>query len=218
MLQYYMFNKPRGYITARRDMRKATVMDFFPPKDREELFPVGRLDRDTEGFLLVTNDGELCFSLMSPDMNVPKTYFFWALGTLDSEKIGEIEGGVKIYETRPKTAPAKIEITDVSTLGEIKELLSDADKKITNKRANLPVVSGLLTITEGKKHQVKRMLGYVGCRVVYLKRINIGGVMLDNSLAPGEYRPMTDEELEKIKNPCIQLKEPPKCDSRGERI
>ncbi len=199
MPEYYMFNKPRGYITARRDMRKATVMDFFPDECRDELFPVGRLDRDTEGFLLVTNDGELCFSLMSPDMKVPKTYFFWALGSLDSEKAGVMEGGVEIYENSPKTAPAKVEILTTSTLGEIKELLSEADKKITNKRASLSVVSGYITITEGKKHQVKRMLGYVGCRVVYLKRVKIGGVMLDGALSPGEYRPLTDNELEEIK-------------------
>ncbi len=196
MSEYYMFHKPRGCVTARRDERHKTVMDYFPPDKRETLFPVGRLDKDTEGLLLVTDDGALCYRLLMPESEVEKTYFFWAQGILTEEKCTELERGVKIYKNRDDiTAPAKITVTGVSTLRDIKDLLSEDDNKVSNRRGDLPVTSGYITITEGKKHQVKRMIRYAGCRVVYLKRMSMGALALDESLAPGEYRPLTEEEL-----------------------
>ena len=201
MKEYYMFHKPRGCITARRDARHATVMDYFPEDKRDELFPVGRLDKDTEGFLLVTNDGNLAFNLMMPEREVPKTYFFWAQGILSEENVSRLECGVSIYkDTERITAPARIEILETSTLRDIKDLLTGDDTKVSNRRGDLPVTSGLITITEGKKHQVKRMIRYAGCRVVYLKRLKIGTLSLDESLPKGKYRELTPEELENIKS------------------
>ena len=164
-----MFHKPRGCITARRDARHATVMDYFPEERRDELFPVGRLDKDTEGFLLVTDDGDLCFELMSPENEIPKTYFFWALGTLREEKIKEIESGISIYKGRDfETAPAKIHISHTATLADIKPLLSDEDAKMSRKRGEMQVTAAYITITEGKYHQIKQMLyavyGYTSFR------------------------------------------------------
>ena len=196
MSEYYMFNKPRGCITARRDPRNATVMDYFPEEKRDILFPVGRLDKDTEGFILITDDGRLCFDLMNPDNLVPKTYFFWAQGVLTDEKILEVESGVNIYKNNSfHTSPAKITVDKAGKLREIKNFLIGDDIKLSNRQGDIPVVSGYITITEGKKHQVKRMLRYAGCRVVYLKRVSIGDVSLDDSLGSGEYRKMTEDEI-----------------------
>lgn len=201
MHSYYMFHKPRGCITARRDARHATVMDYFPEERRDELFPVGRLDKDTEGFLLVTDDGDLCFELMSPENEIPKTYFFWALGTLREEKIKEIESGISIYKGLDfETAPAKIHISHTATLADIKPLLSDEDAKMSRKRGEMQVTAAYITITEGKKHQVKRMVRYAGCRVLYLKRVKIGGLTLDEDLPKGEYRALSSSDLNLIKS------------------
>ena len=200
MLEYYIFNKPRGCITARRDPRHKTVMDYFPDEKREELFPVGRLDRDTEGLLLVTNDGRLCYDLLTPQKLVEKTYFFWALGELNEEEKNKIESGVNIYKNDSfVTSPAKIKIISASTIKEIEEKLSSEDKKLAKRRPSLSVFSGEITITEGKKHQVKRMIGYAGCRVVYLKRLSVAGLVLDEKLDTGCYRELTEDEISKLR-------------------
>ena len=197
MLEYYMFHKPSGCITARRDARHATVMDYFPEESRDLLFPVGRLDKDTEGFLLVTNDGNLCFELMNPETETPKTYFFWALGCLNEEKVKEVEAGISIYKGRDfETAPSKITLSAVARLSDIKELLSEEDAKMSRKRGEMTVTSGYITITEGKKHQVKRMIRYAGCRVLYLKRVKIGDLELDRDLPRGSYRPLSQKEID----------------------
>ena len=197
MAHYYMFNKPRSCITARTDPRHKTVMDYFPQELHNLIFPVGRLDKDTEGLLLLTDDGELCYNLLRPEHRVPKKYFFWCLGEPSEEKITLAEGGVRIYKNRDYvTAEAKIELGERSTLAEIQHLLSFEDKKTSNKRGALTVTSGVITITEGKKHQVKRTLRYCGSRVLYLKRLSIGSLLLDESIAPGEYRPLTEKEVE----------------------
>lgn len=194
-MRYYMLNKPKDTLTACRDERGAVVMDCFPEGERAGLFPVGRLDRDTEGFLLVTDDGTLSFSLMQPEFHVEKTYYFYALGVLDDEKCRALEAGVPIFENGKRTAPAKIRRLGSTTLREILPYLSGKDRKVNDRRGDQPVTEATLTITEGKKHQVKRMLKAVRCRVLYLRRIAIGGVTLDPALAPGEYRPLTDGEL-----------------------
>jgi len=191
-----MLHKPRGCITARRDARHKTVMDLFPEEKRDLLFPVGRLDKDTEGLLIVTDDGMLSFALMNPAHKVSKTYFFWALGEPSEEKLSELERGVSIYAGREDvTSPASIKLLERSSLKEISHLLDYEDTKMSVKRGSLPVYSGTITITEGKKHQVKRMIRYAGNRVLYLKRLSISGLTLDPELLPGEYRALTDEEL-----------------------
>jgi 16S rRNA pseudouridine516 synthase len=164
------------------------------------LFPVGRLDKDTEGFLLVTDDGNLCFELMKPENEIPKTYFFWALGTLKEEKIKEIESGVSIYKGRDfETAPAKVVIAKIAKLSDIKDFLCEQDAKMSRNRGEMPVTAGYITITEGKKHQVKRMIRYTGCRVLYLKRVAIGALRLDEDLPVGDYRALSSSELDLIK-------------------
>ncbi len=196
-----MFNKPCGYITARRDERHPTVMDFFPEAKRDRLFPVGRLDKDTEGFLLVTDDGELCYRLLRPEHHIPKTYFFIAQGALSEEEIKLLEGGVKIYKNcELQTSPAKIENVKRLTYSDISDHLPEADRRLSERRGALPASSGFVTITEGKKHQVRRMLRHVGCKIVYLKRVKMGELSLDENLSLGEYRALTKGELEILKN------------------
>ena len=197
MPEYHILNKPRGCITARRDPRHKTVMDLLPEYKRDVLFPVGRLDEDTEGLLILTDDGALCASLLHPDNHAPKSYFFYALGDLFDDLREKIEKGIKLYPTRDVISkPAKIELLGKKRICEIKDLLSGKDIKIANRRPETPVIFGNVTVTEGKKHQVKRMLMYAGCRIVYLKRISMGGLALDESLDPGEYRPLTPSELD----------------------
>ncbi|MBQ7356527.1 MAG: pseudouridine synthase [Clostridia bacterium] len=194
-----MFHKPKGAVTARRDARHRTVMDYFPEEDRDILFPVGRLDKDTEGFLIVTDDGAFTYRLLSPASGISKTYFFYALGVPDEEKLAELSRGVSIYKNRDdKTAPAKIEITEHTTLKEISDFIDYDARTLLTRRGELPCVGGFVTITEGKKHQVKRMVRYTGAKVVYLKRVSIGTLPLDPELPLGEYREMTNEEIKAI--------------------
>ena len=195
-----MLNKPKGLITARRDERHSTVMDLFPEEDRDVLFPVGRLDKDTEGLLIVTDDGAFTYNLLSPEGHVEKTYFFYAEGIPDKDKLEELSEGVSICRNRTdKTAPAKIEITEHHILKELVDFIDYDTKTLLSRRGEMPAVGGFVTITEGKKHQVKRMVRYTGARVVYLKRVKIGTVPLDETLPLGKYREMTPEEIECLK-------------------
>jgi 16S rRNA pseudouridine516 synthase len=174
---YLMMNKPGGVISATEDNRDETVIDLLEMEDQVyEPFPVGRLDKDTEGLLLITNDGQLSHRLLSPKKHVPKTYFAVIEGEVTKEDILAFRNGVTLddgYETKP---------------GELVILKSGLMSDIE------------LTITEGKFHQVKRMFQAVGKRVVYLKRISMGSLKLDETLELGEYRELTDEELEELMN------------------
>lgn len=195
-----MFNKPRGCVTARRDASHKTVMDYFPEGDRETLFPVGRLDLDTVGFLLVTDDGMLCMRLMRPESHIEKTYFFVAKGDMTDENVTRLEDGIDISVRKmAKTKPAKLEILKRTTLGEVVKYLDDNNRKIALSRPELPAFVGKLTITEGKKHQVKRMIRHFGAKVVYLRRTAIGGVPLDETLPEGAYRELNEAELLMLK-------------------
>lgn len=194
---YYMFHKPAGCITARKDAINKTVFDFFDNVNMNGIFHVGRLDKDTEGLLLFTNDGEFEHHLMHPQKHVEKTYYFWALGSLDEEDMKQLEQGVYIGKGEILTKPAKINIHKCGRYNEFKEEISiESLNNIDSNQYDQPVVSGYLTISEGRKHQVKRMLKAVGCFVVYLKRVSIGGLKLDESLKRGEYRFLREEELQ----------------------
>lgn len=196
---YYMFNKPSGCITARTDAVNKTIFDFFDDFNMNTVFHVGRLDKDTEGLLLLTNDGEFEHKLMYPEKHVEKTYFFWALGFLDEDDKKKLEQGIYIGKGEILTKPAKIEVQKCGMYKELKHEMAIEDlHNIDSNHYNQPVVSGYLTISEGRKHQVKRMLKAVGCYVVYLKRISIGGLMLDESLKKGQYRSLTDVEIQKL--------------------
>ena len=176
--RYYMLHKPKGVVCATKDNVSKTVLQLFAPDLQKGLFPVGRLDKDTEGLLFLTTDGDFSHRLMSPKKHVEKTYYFEAEGSLNMEEIQRLESGIEIAGDEPLTLPAK--------LSEIQQ-----DKQL---------VKGCLTITEGRFHQVKRMLQAVDCHVVYLKRLSIGQVSLDEKLAPGEYRELTETELHTLYN------------------
>ena len=171
---YYMLNKPQGLVTAARDKREKTVMDLFEAEGKKDLFPVGRLDKDTEGLLLVTDDGELAHFMLSPARHVTKVYHAVVDKTVSDEDILAFENGLRVDEDW-QALPAKLKLlsSDKHTLCEV-------------------------TITEGKYHQVKRMFEAVGNKVLALKRISMGPLKLDESLKSGEYRRLTGEEIKAL--------------------
>lgn len=177
---YLMLNKPQGVVSATEDMRDRTVIDLLSNEySHFELFPVGRLDKDTEGLLLLTNDGKLAHNLLSPRKHVPKTYFAEVEGKVDAADAAAFERGV-VLDDGYETMPAKLTI------------LKEGDP------AERRVSKIELTIMEGKFHQVKRMFQAVGKKVVFLKRITMGSLLLDEHLAPGQYRELTEDELEQL--------------------
>ena len=168
---YYMLNKPVGVVTATSDNVHKTVLDLMDVPEKKILFPVGRLDIDTEGLLLLTDDGDLAHQMLSPKKHVNKTYLVKTIAPVTSQDMEKLENGVDIGEEK-LTMPAKVKILN--------------DHEI------------YLTIREGKFHQVKRMLMGVGNSVVALKRVSFGSLQLDESLKPGEYRKLTKEEIEAL--------------------
>ena len=176
-LVYYMLNKPAGVISATNDPKQKTVLDLITDKSRKDLFPVGRLDKDTVGLLLITNDGNLAHRLLSPKHHVDKCYFAKVQGNVTKDDAEKFAEGVNIgTEDEPEiTMPGKLDIIKSDDLSEIR-----------------------LTIQEGKFHQVKRMFQAVGKEVVYLKRERMGSLVLDDNLAEGEYRMLTEEELKNL--------------------
>ena len=177
-LSYYILNKPEGVLSASRDGREKTVVDLIPEPKRRDLFPVGRLDRDTTGLLLITNDGKLSNRLMAPGKHVPKTYRATVEGTLPENLAELFAAGVDIGDDRP-TAPATVVILDGT----------DDDN------ADGSVHQVELTITEGRYHQVKRMFEAVGCHVTGLERISIASLTLPPELPRGSVLKITYEEL-----------------------
>ena len=171
---YYMLNKPAGIISASEDGREETVVDLISEPKRRDLFPVGRLDRDTEGLLLITNDGALSHRLLSPKHHVDKVYFVRVSGILTENDAGLFRDGLVLTDGL-ECLPADLEILSVSD----DDYVSEAE----------------ITIREGKFHQVKRMFASIGSEVIYLKRLSMGPISLDPGLAPGEYRRLTPEEL-----------------------
>ncbi len=196
MYRYYHFYKPAGCVSARTDAEHTTVMDYFPEQDRTTLFPLGRLDKNTEGLLLVTDDGKLNRRLLDPENHVEKQYLFWCLGTLGEGELAQLREGVYLKGLEDPTKPAKVEVLRRAVAAQIPEPIFPYRKPMVEEDLNAPAVEGYLWLTEGKRHQVKRMLEAVGCTVVYLKRVAFGGVALDESLRPGEYRALTAEELQ----------------------
>ena len=173
---YIMMNKPKDTVSATEDAIEKTVVDILKEEDCiHKVFPVGRLDKDTEGLMLLTNDGELAHRLISPKKDVVKKYYVEVSGELKEEHLSIVEAGVML-EDGYKCKPARLEILE-----------SSEDKS----RANI-------YITEGKFHQVKRMMKSLETTVTYLKRISIGGLILDENLKLGEYRYLTEEELDKL--------------------
>ena len=169
---YYMFYKPVNCVCAVKDNVNRTVMEYLAKEDlRKDLFPVGRLDKDTEGLLLITNDGALSHNLLSPKKHIPKTYYVKLLKPLSDADVKRLEAGVDIGDEK-MTLPARVTVKAKTEI--------------------------LLTISEGRFHQIKRMLLAVGNEVLYLKRISMGSLHLDENLKPGEYRTLTGEEMKNL--------------------
>ena len=175
---YYMLNKPAGVISASEDDREPTVVDLITELKRKDLFPVGRLDRDTEGLLLITNDGALAHSLLSPKHHVDKVYYAKVSGILSGSDIDLFRDGLVLTDGL-ECLPAELEVLSVSD----EEYTSEAQ----------------ITIREGKFHQIKRMFSSIGAEVIYLKRLSMGPLTLDPDLAPGEYRRLTTDEVASLK-------------------
>ena len=189
MYSYYMFHKPYGCVCARKDDLYPTVMDYFKELNNPDLSCVGRLDRETEGLLLITDDGKWNQLMTHPSNEKEKLYEFIALGTLNEEKIFHLENGVLLKGADKLTAPAKVSVTGKSILSEtLTKLPPEIQKNTCHNRPEHPIVMGTITVTEGKKHQVRRMLKAVGCCIVYLKRISMGNIVLDETLSPGEWK------------------------------
>ena len=167
--RYIMMNKPAGYVSAVTDKRDAPVTDLLDSRLRKiGLFPAGRLDKETEGFILLTDDGDFAHRLISPKSCVEKVYYAEVEGILDETDINAFAEGV-ILRDGTRCLPARLEILSPDT--------------------------ALVAVMEGKYHQVRRMLASRGNTVKYLKRVSIGGVVLDSTLRPGEYRDLTDTEM-----------------------
>lgn len=175
--EYYMLNKPAGVVSATKDPREKTVVGLIMGSKRKDLFPAGRLDKDTEGLLLITNDGALSHRLLSPGHHVDKCYYAKIQGVVTQEDIRRFSEGVNIgtKDREEWTASGELEIVKTDEPTGISEIR--------------------LTIQEGKYHQVKRMFEAVGKTVLYLKRERMGSLVLDENLKPGQYRKLTDEEL-----------------------
>ena len=174
---YYMMNKPQGVVSATEDSKHRTVLDLLDDLARtKEVFPVGRLDIDTHGLLLLTNDGQLAHALLSPKRHVDKTYLAQVEGVMTQEDVETFAKGILLKDFTCQ--PAKLEIVSVNLV----------------KNQSLVRV----TIAEGKFHQVKRMVAYCGKEVVDLQRLTMGTLALDENLERGEWRRLTKEELEEL--------------------
>lgn len=169
--EYFMLNKPAGVVSATEDRTERTVLDLIDARQRKDLFPVGRLDKDTEGLLLVTNDGGMAQRLLSPKKHVDKVYYAKVAGRITEEHVRLFAEGVDIGDEKP-TLPAELTVLSSGEISEIE-----------------------LVIREGRFHQVKRMFQAAGGEVIYLKRLRMGSLVLDRELQPGEYRKLTEEEV-----------------------
>lgn len=171
---YIMMNKPDGVVSATEDGRDKTVIDLLPPNiQSDKLFPCGRLDKNTLGLMLITDNGDLAHELLSPRSHVSKSYRFKTAGPISSEDAKRFESGVTLADGYV-TMPAQI------------DLFENGDE-------------GIITLKEGKYHQIKRMMGALNNKIIYLERITFGPLVLDESLKRGEWRFLTDEEIEKLK-------------------
>ena len=184
-----MFHKPFGCVTARRDSLYPTVMDYFTDLHNDQLHPVGRLDRETTGLLLITDDGVWNQQLTHPSFHKEKTYAFTVLGALTAERIQTLEHGVLLKGASVLTAPARVTVTGHSFLEEVlPSLPQEVQDSICHNLPSHPVTYGTITITEGKKRQIRRMMKSVHCCVIELKRLSIGTIVLDETLKPGEWK------------------------------
>lgn len=206
MYHYYQFYKPAGCVTALRDETEPTIMEYLTGLDMSVLRPIGRLDRDTEGLLILTDDGKYNQRMTHPDAGIEKEYFFWAIGSFTEEKKKALLQGTDIAQKSGKgtengkgpvmAKPAKIDLLEVSELGKITDMIVGKRREhILKNRSDTAVFSGIMTVTEGQKHEVRRLLKSIGCYCIYLKRIRMGEIRLDPSLKKGEVRAFMPEDI-----------------------
>ena len=170
--EYYMLNKPAGVVSATEDKKERTVLDLLQERKRKDLFPVGRLDKDTEGLLLITNNGDLAHRLLAPGRHVDKVYYVEVDGILDQQDVEAVSQGIVLRDGY-QCLPGKLELLEGNT-------------------------SAYITIREGKYHQIKRMMAARGKPISYLKRIRFGPLQLDPQLDKGGWRALTQEELQEL--------------------
>ncbi|WP_276805159.1 pseudouridine synthase [Lactobacillus hominis] len=177
---YFLMNKPKGVLSATEDFHQKTVIDLLDKKDQyQNLAPVGRLDKDTTGLLIITNDGQFTHELLAPNKHVDKVYWAKIAGVADENTVNKFAEGLELGDGT-QLKPAKLEI-----------LKQDIDRDSSEIE---------IAISEGKYHQIKRMFASLGMQVVELKRLSMGSLKLDDSLQRGQYRELTDEELAELKN------------------
>lgn len=175
-----MMNKPQNVISATEDNLSRTVIDLLKIEDKIlSPFPVGRLDKDTEGLIFLTNDGELAHLLLSPKKNIDKKYYVEVDNSISEKNVIEFYNGIRL-EDGYLCKSAQLEIIETT------ESFSKA----------------FITISEGKFHQIKRMMQAINCKVTYLKRLSIGSLILDNSLELGAYRSLTEKEIKNLNKDC----------------
>ena len=172
---YYMLHKPAGVISASEDRRERTCVDLIDETRRRDLFPVGRLDRDTEGLLLITNDGDLCHRLLTPSRHVDKVYYARISGKVTEEDVRGFADGLQV-DADFRAMPAQLRILRSDSVSEVE-----------------------IVIREGKFHQIKRMFRAVGKEVLYLKRLSMGSLTLDPALEAGAWRRLTVDELAELR-------------------
>jgi len=173
---YLMMNKPAGVISATSDNKCTTVIDLISESwAHRDLFPVGRLDKDTEGLLILTDDGLLTHKLLSPKKLVPKTYYAVIEGKVTNQDVELFKQGIQLEEDFT-TLPSQLAILESNDISKV-----------------------YITIYEGKFHQIKRMFEAVSKKVMYLKRISMGNLKLDENLSPGEFRELREEEIDLLK-------------------
>ncbi len=193
-MEYILLYKPAGVLTATEDRKQRTVLDLLDASVRKDVFPVGRLDKETEGLLLITNDGALAHELLSPKKHVRKCYFARVSGIMTGEDIKSFQEGMFVPEycfEREENAPEKGRFSAFSAMPAVLRILSTDQEKQQSEVE--------IEVCEGKFHQVRRMCHAAGKPVLYLKRISMGNLRLDVSLKPGEYRRLTAEEMKSLK-------------------
>ena len=209
--EYYMLHKPAGIITASRDKKAKTVVDLIETRKRRDLFPIGRLDKDTEGLLIITNDGALSHRLLSPNSHVQKNYVAFVSGELPADVETHFKNGIDIGDEK-LTLPAGLrEIESLEALvneyedSYVEDSLVEHLESLVDDSAETSIEDSIkeyriyeVTLTEGRYHEIKRMFEALGGTVEYLKRYSMGPITLDPELAPGEYRELDEEEMKNL--------------------
>lgn len=199
---YYMLNKPTGVVSSTREGTSTTVIDLLAEENVKGISPVGRLDKDTTGLLILTDDGPLIHELLSPKKHVEKEYIVGLRDRISDADMKHLEDGVDIGDEEP-TLPAKV-FRETDSAGKCMQPAGEAD---ANASAYIPADEIHIVLHEGRFHQVKRMLGAVGNEVLALKRIRMGNLKLDANLQEGRYRELTDEDLELLKGSRSEMED-----------